>query len=375
VSNETTYSVSLCRLDCIGSDPHDYPYWRKFPELSYSITPVDVYGGLGFESVSVQGPDHENFCVLYAYCDGPTEDGVTSSFQWDRYITRWVAILENGEMFYGKVGDIIIPAPAALFSDSPFEDVTKISISFDANARPCFCMAYKSGLIEIRRFVAGNYEKYSFNGTTPVLIFNGILQHDLNLRDVVCYYTNGSSIMARFQRDNFATGYRIVDGVVNYTLKITDRGRDELSSFHILEARTRSNEKVLFYVDYPPWPILQTDSAISVATINSDVSHEKVIVDFSENEMTVSVATINSDIIYESQSVHFSDSDLSASFAVINSDVSYEQVILITTGSDASTSNALVNSDVHYYESTIPFAESSATTSIAIINSDIDYTV
>lgn len=375
MANETSYSVPLCRLDCIGADPHDYAYLREFPVKSYAITPVDVYGGLGFESVSIQGPDAENFCTLYAYCDGPTNDGVTSDFQWDRYETRWVAIFEAGEMFYGKVGDVIIPAPAALFPDKPFEGVTKISISFDANARPCFCMAYKSGLIEIRRFVAGEYVKYSFTGTSPVLIFNGILQHDLNLRDVVCYYSHGTSIWARFQRDNFATEYEIVTGIINHTIKITDRGRDELASFHILETQTNAKEKVLFYVDYPPWPVLQTDRPIALAVVNNDVDYSLVAIAIDESEFSTSNAIVNSDVAYTPFIYDLPpELELSTSIATILSDISYEQSVVPIAEDELSDSVVVINPDVHYYESTVPMSESSISTSIAVINSDIDYT-
>ena len=377
MANETSYSVPLCRLDCIGADPHDYPYLNLLPEKSYSITPVDVYGGLGFDSVSIQGPDSETFCSLYAYCDGPTEDGATSIDQWDRYITRWVAVFENGEMFYGKVGDILIPAPVELFPDKPFEDVTKISISFDANARPVFCMAYKNGTAEIRRFQAGEYIRYSFAGKTPVLIFNGILQSDLDQRDVVCYYTDSSGIYARFQRDNFATEYAIIPGVQKHTLKITDRGRGEMHSFHVLEASDSSKSKVLFYVIYPPWPILQHDFSAAGALVNSDVNYYRVVLDFSEQELSTSFVTINSDVHYQPASVEFSETDYSESGIVINSDVSYLTSVIITSTSEASTSSsAVIGSDVHYYESVVPFSESGDTsTSVAIINSDISYIV
>lgn len=377
MANETKYSVPLCRLDCIGADPHDYPYLHELPVESYSITPVDVYGGLGFTSVSLQGPDSEDFCPLYAYCDGPTDDGVTSANQWDRYITRWVAVFDAGEMFYGKVGDVLIPAPSELFPDKPFENVVKISISFDANARPVFCMAYKSGVIEIRRFEAGIYTKYSFTGKTPVLIFNGILQSDLDLRDVVCYYTDGSDIYARFQRDNFATEYKIVDNSSAFTLKITDRGRDEMASVHVLDARSAANEKSLFYVVYPPWPVFYQENATSAATINSDLDYSPIVVQIDLHEYSTSSVAINSDIDYQSIVVSYTANDVaSTANATINSDLNYDHVIIITSGSDSSTAQAVIGSDIHYYQSVVSFSElGDASTSNAVINSDISYIV
>lgn len=377
MANNVKYVISLCAQDCATLDPHDLGYWSEALPSDFPVTPVDVYGGLGFTDGANLGKDHQKFCDLYCYCDGPTDDGVTPDWQWERYLTRWIAVFEAGEMFYGKVGDVLIPAPAELFPDTPFEGVIKISMSFDMNARPCFCMEYESGLIEIRRFEAGSYRKYSFNGKSPVLIQNGILQSDLDLRDVVCYYIDGTTLKARFQRDNFATDYDILTDLTQFSLKVTDRGREELASVHILETESVGGTQTIFFVNYPPWPIYQEDLASVIPSLNSDLLYFPAIIAFNGFDSAASSAAMNSDVVYFPQTVTpSSESDSASSSASINSDVSYLLTLVSTTTSEPTIySSAAINSDANYVEIIVPFSISESASSVASFNSDIDYSL
>lgn len=377
MANDVKYVISLCSQDCATLDPIDLGYWREAIEGSYAVSGVDVYGSLGFIGAKNIGNQHSKFCSLYCYCDGPTDDGVTPDWQWERYETRWIAVFEFGEMFYGKVGDVLSPAPAELFPDTPFEGVIKISMSFDMNARPCFCMEYESGLIEIRRFEAGSYQKYSFNGKSPVLIQNGILQYDLDLRDVVCYYIDGTTLKARFQRDEFATDYDILTDLTQFSLKVTDRGREELASVHILETESVGGTQTIFFVNYPPWPIYQGDLASVRPSLNSDLLYFPAIVQFNGFDSAASSAAMNSDVVYFPQTVTpSSESDSASSSASINSDVSYLLALVSTTTSEPTIySSAAINSDANYVETIVPFSISESASSVASFNSDIDYSL
>lgn len=377
MANNVKYVISLCAQDCATLDPHDLGYWSEALPSDFPVTPVDVYGGLGFTDGANLGKDHQKFCDLYCYCDGPTDDGVTPDWQWERYLTRWIAVFEAGEMFYGKVGDVLIPAPAELFPDTPFEGVIKISMSFDMNARPCFCMEYESGLIEIRRFEAGSYRKYSFNGKSPVLIQNGILQYDLDLRDVVCYYIDGTTLKARFQRDNFATDYDILDGLTQFSLKVNDRGRDGLASVHILETEAVGGTQTIFFVNYPPWPILQEDFVDCEAGFNSDLLYFPAVASFNASDSASASAAINSDILYFQHVVTpTAASDSASSTASINSDIDYILGWVSTTETEPTIySSAAINSDINYVETIVPFSNTDTANSSAAFNSDIDYSL
>ena len=376
MANDVKYIIGLCRQDCATLDPTDLGYFNEIPSADFSIAPIDVYGGLGFNSGSFLGRDHGKFCDLYCYCDGPTDDGVTPDWQWERYETRWIGVFEAGEMFYGKVGDILVPAPAALFPDTPFEDVIKISMSFDMNARPCFCMEYGNGLIEIRRFEAGIPQKISFTGKSPVLIQNGILQLDLDLRDVVCYYSDGSNIKARFQRDEFATEYDIVTGISGVRLKVNDRGRGTAASYHFLETETTTGSQTIYFINYPPWPIYNEDNCAASCTLGSDVDHSKVIVDFTEGEQLSVLCSLGNDVSYLFPIAQFSESDSAAASCSLGGDVSYEIVVITASPtSDSCASSITLNSDIDYIETVVAFSNADTAQASCTLNSDIDYSV
>ena len=258
------YAESL--LSCIPIDPGAYIPSASDTGEPVALSPVDVYGLLGFSSLSAAGEIRRFWCGNLAldFCDGPEDDGVTPASDAEWYSTRWRAMQDGGVFSYSKVGEDWETAPSDLFP-SAVSDAVGVSISFDANARPCFAFQRGGSTVEIRRFVAGSPTVYSWTGESPKLFYNGIVQRELDERDVVCYYVRNGALCARFQRDAFGTEYILLTaeacGSIASLVK-ADRGsaagRD---SFVFLSAVRADGSLVLLESGpYQPWPVLASDS-------------------------------------------------------------------------------------------------------------------
>ena len=261
------YDIQQCQFNCIDTDYIDAGYWNEVPYITTAITPVDVYGALGFDGKSDYGLNTDRYCELIAFCDGPIADGLTLNEQWERFETRWIAVYDNGRFFYSRTDGILADAPAELFPDAIW-DVNSISISFDGNARPCFGWDDIYGWIELRRFQAGTPVTYRWQGRYPRLFYNGIVQFDLEQRDIVCYYMVGNDLCARFQRENFAVEYTLIPLTDRFIPQHTDRGRGLAASYHFIDGNNPQRSRVGYSVDYPPWPVVNTDYGLSSVALN-----------------------------------------------------------------------------------------------------------
>jgi hypothetical protein len=194
--------------ECARTDPLDNGLVYDSLASITSIPQVDQYGLNGFNQR--RAPDGKSklsnwtICPNYDFCDGPLNEDVT---QPTIYKTRWRAYYEpsTGTIKYGKkngttkVADtLLFPAALGLSEDE------QISICFDANARASFAFQSSESDIQIRRFEASMPTTYQFPGIYPRLFYNGILQRNNTLVDIVCFYARNGLLCARFQRDNFA---------------------------------------------------------------------------------------------------------------------------------------------------------------------------
>jgi hypothetical protein len=165
-------------------------------------------------------------------------------------------VLLDGYFYYGRVGDNLVQAGLDLW---PVAVVcNRISMCFDANAKPCFAAEFAGDVIEVRRYVGGTPTTYTWSGYGPKLFLNGVVQRNNALHDVVCYYVRLGILRARFQRDNFGVEYTF-PALTNWAplafVAKVDRGRDDTSSFELVAVVTTSRELVLIRtVPYPVWP-------------------------------------------------------------------------------------------------------------------------
>lgn len=200
---------------CVSSDPRfDTPDYNLLPVVEPG-TDNPQYGLLGYQSLR---QDDGSFSHLYNwltcptndYIDGPEVEGLAQS---EPYTRRWVVVLDtiNGAVRYGRVGDSLAAAPADLFP-APIYNAINITLSFDSNARPVFAYELPAGTVTIARYVAGVPTFTTIAGaSSPKLFFDGILQPDTSLQDVVIFVVaSGRTPILRtyFQRDNFGIPYQ-----------------------------------------------------------------------------------------------------------------------------------------------------------------------
>jgi len=273
--NTVGYALGECATRCWNDDYRDRRYWAQIPVSAMTISGgTDYYGALA-PTLKFQGEGtYREICPTVCYCEGPIEEWATVTRYLDRYETRWMALLEEGLIYYGRVDGTLIQAPLDLFPDPLPDTATHIALSFDANARPVF--AYEDeGTIYVRRYVADVPTTYSWTGTEPCLFFNGVINFDDTQTDVVCYHltASGGSLYARFQRENFGVANLVIEDPGLDSLMAVDRGREALASFMVVEL----SGKRVFAARYPPWPVLVGDAvAASVACIGG--IHRRVVV-------------------------------------------------------------------------------------------------
>jgi hypothetical protein len=267
---------------------------------------VDQYGLNGFNQR--RAPDGKSklsnwtICPNYDFCDGPLVEDVT---QPKIYTTRWAAYYDpdSGAIKYGKKNGTFKNASIQLFPAAlVLSETDQISMCFDANARASFAFQFTSSEIQIRRFEASTPTTYQFSGTNPRLFYDGILQRDNTLQDIVCCYVNGGSLCVRFQRDNFAIEYVMyAPSGTEELLRVTKTDKNEY--FQVVFYTSVDNRQyAVRSMVYQPFPDYYTDNALSSVTpLSGDYSSSVIIIGPYSDSGTNSVAPLSGS--YDSNTV------------------------------------------------------------------------
>ena len=283
--------------ECLAGDPRfAIPSFTGLDEAETIATPSDEYGTQGPEELrtsEIAGPIWQ-VCNNIAYCDGPVEEGQEMTGPADRYRTRWAAKLEDGYVFYRRVGtgEDWTPVPAELIPQ-PNIDYNGIGLAFDSNARPCFASAV-GDTIHIWKWQGGNPIEFTFPGQGPRLYFNGCLQRDTDFWDVICYFCWNGDVVASFQRDNFQTNYTLFTSEDYYftRVKFIDHGLDDADDERLyIAAVGSSNTYGLFETgNYDPWPFYAADNGASDAPAIEGIEYELIITNLGTYEEPGTVA-------------------------------------------------------------------------------------
>ena len=284
--------------ECLAGDPRFMmPDWSTLTLAETIDPPANVYGSLGPEELRTSenvGPLWQ-VCANIQYCEGPTEEGATMQDIGDRYTTRWVAKLEDGCVYYRRVGtgedwtqvpNELIPQPNDLLNG--------IGFCFDANARPVFASGIGDD-VHIWRWVAEVPTEYSFPGQGPRLYFNGSLQYDNSYWDVMCYFCWNGDLVATFQRENFLTNYTLFSDEDYYftRVRLVERGNgsDDGERMYIAASGNNALYGLFRSPNYPLWPILVEDSA-TVAVALRPLTYLRTMVDsgFYSDAATAAIA-------------------------------------------------------------------------------------
>ena len=372
--NTVASSVLGCAPGCWNGDYRDRRYWAQVPLSAGTTSGTDFYGALAPTLRYQGGGTYREICPTVCFCEGPVAEGVTVTKYLDRYETRWMALLIEGLIYYGRVDGTLIQAPLDLFPDPLSDTATHLALSFDANARPVF--AYEDGgTIHVRRYVTGTPTTYSWVGTEPCLFFNGVINFDDTQTDVVCYHltASGGGLYARFQRENFGVANLVLEDSGLDSLMAVDRGRGVLSSHMVVEL----SGKRIFASVYPPWPVLVQDYITASAGMLSDGDYFPVVITTSPTDALTSVAAFLTDGDYQPVTLVVSSSDAVTGTATFSTDGDYVPVMVAApASSDSLSGTAALESDGNYSESVVlggSYAD--ASTATAAFLTDGDYTL
>ena len=257
-ATEQATSQLVC---CYSDDPlPDTPNFGSLSNL-YTNSGTTHYGLLPIEDIAEEVEPYVSqlhnwtTCPTCDFCDGPEEEGIT---QPEPYTQRWFVRESGGTYVYGKESITQSPVPPDLFTGIDQEDIIYMSISFDANARPCFAFQTVSGTILLRRYVSGTPTFITFSGDTPKLYFDGVLQPDNSLTDLTCFYVRSGAIQVRIQRENFLTEHTQLS--------------PSPQAVRITKTDAYASHQNLYFIDtagrywlarsevYPPFPLILSDT-------------------------------------------------------------------------------------------------------------------
>lgn len=371
--NVVAFSLSGCTPGCWNGDYRERRYWAQLPASATATSGTDYYGALAPTLKYQGGGTYREICPTVCYCEGPVAEGETVTEFLGRYETRWMALLEEGLIYYGRVDGTLIQAPLDLFPTALPDTATHIALSFDANALPVF--AYEDdGVVYLRRYVAGVPTSYSWSGDSPCLFFNGVLNPDDSLTDVVCYYipVGGGSLYARFQRENFGVENLVLEDTSFDSQMAVDRGRGVLASYLVIEL----SGKRVFAVMYPIWPTLVMDPVTVSADWLSDGDYSPVVLTVDMVDTLTSAADFLSDGDYQSITVVSNPLDSVTCTTAFGADGDYASIAVVSSASDAFSDTVTFAADGGYYLTAIPGGSyADVSTATAAFLTDGSYTI
>lgn len=268
--NEIEYNLEpqICTDPCYEGDPlSDAPEFSLLQNIGTGTSAAQYGLKASYDIGSEINPYvsltlNWKICDNRDYCDGPDVEGQTQD---GRYIQRWAVVPMGTGYSYGRVGGTMLGVPSDLFQGVNFASIDRISICFDATAKPVFAYQTGSGSFTITRFVAGTPTTYTFDGDWPRLFYNGVLQRDLAQTDVICFYVKDGQLKTRFQRDNFATEYTTFSKADEPVLRLNKVDRNQ--SFHRIYFYDVNNvRRLVVSEDYPPFPAYERDNATASAS-------------------------------------------------------------------------------------------------------------
>jgi hypothetical protein len=183
--------------------------WNGITQENF-VGGADQYGSNKFTSLRQVQQLTEPITNRVAYAPGPFN---LRYVQEEPYSQQWAAYPgEFRVMLYQGDDEIWLPAavgaPSVLFSGTVVTD--HITLAFDQNSSEVIAYQKADGVtIEVRQLFNGELEVVTFEGQDPLLIFNYLVDGDLETgdTDVVLYYMKpGRNLLYwRFQRENFGT--------------------------------------------------------------------------------------------------------------------------------------------------------------------------
>jgi len=302
---KTDVKTKLITIACSVDDPLPFtPDWNTLVnEEDYPPFDDPRYVGTDFTSPLApvasrqSGAANPNWiiCPTIDYYDGPDFLDVPQETRFNR---RWVVKLIGGKVFFGVVGLPLIAAPADMF---PFNlnlsSASYITGSFGSLSQPFF--AYQNGVdkVVIRYRVGSTPINLQFDGETPRLFSELIINPITELCDVICFYTHNGNVCVRMQRDHFLTEYVVATpSIYGSDLAVftkVDANRTEQRIY--LYGKTLGGKRLLFRSGlYPSFPdstpivvVTPPEAGTMHITLDSTSYGRIDLLDFTDIESTI----------------------------------------------------------------------------------------
>ena len=376
VSNSITYILdNLCQYGCFTGDSEII-----IPSVGgVSITGYDYYGSIGPSialNTYIQYP-WVNQCDWIVYCDGPVNESEPMTGPADRYSTRWVAYLQDGYLYYGKVSGVVTQVSTDLVPQPVIN--TCLGFAFDSNGRPVFSISDTSSAV-IYRYVAGIATAYSFTASKCKLFFNGTLQVDNGLWDVVCYYIKGNSLYSRYQRDNFGIERLTADGgSATWSSIKTMAYSSSNPTYHYLAIKNGSGSSILRCGPYPLWPVaVVVSDTQTVSTVFLADGTYTLSVDSTESaDSAAATVAFNTDGLYFPVTFTLNEAEAIGAKVALLSDGAYTQTIVLAgTVAEPVAAEVAFNADgAHTLTIVSGGSYSEGQTATVAFNADGDYSL
>lgn len=263
-----------------------------------------------------------------------------------QYRKRWIAWVATGGIRFTtytqgmNLGDAVGSANG-LFTSG--ERPPKFSFSFEQDALYALAFESPTNTIKLRRFVSGTPTEYTWTGKSPVLFYNGIVQPNTSITDLMAFYikTPGDKIYVRVQRENFGTEH-VLNGALNATLTelVKTEALDIDGSWHqqIWAKDDQGHDVVYQSRAYPP-PFAHALDHMSLAVELSGGVHFNTVINASVSDKMSVAVSVDSGLAFNTVLNRFAPGDLMSLGVLVNTS-SYD-LIIVSPGTRPSDSMSL----------------------------------
>lgn len=292
------------------------------------------------------------------FCMGPFVEGST---QIQQYSTRWVAWVATNGIRYAKVtAGVLLDDTAGLLTDlwiAPVPRPAKFSFSFEQDALHALAIQSNPTTIALRRKVSGVPTEYSWTGKSPVLFYNGIVEADTSVTDLVCFYLNaaGTKLLVRIQRDNFGVEYELNTDLTTVMAELHQTDAFKISGvlYQLLWGMNTVGRQVAFVSKpYPPFPEFASDQLSLDSGLGSAVYFSPIAQAFAPGDQLSADNGLASGIYFD-MVIEAAAGDSVSMDSGLGSGIYLDVIIEANAPADSASSDSALDSGVYFLQSVV----------------------
>lgn len=223
------------------------------------------------------------------FCHGPFIEGST---QVQQYIQRWIAWVATDGIRYAKYEEgTLYDDSAGQLTDlwsAPVPRPAKFSFAFEQDALHAIALQDGTDIV-LRRKVSGVPTEFTWTGKSPVLFYNGIVEFDTSVTDLICIYlpAAGDKILVRLQRDNFGVEYELNTDLRSTLAELhqTDAIKIDGVLYQQIWGLDTDGQQVFFNsAPYPPFPQYASDHISLANTLDEGLYYSPIVSAFAAGD-------------------------------------------------------------------------------------------